>query len=79
VITPPNKGKQRAPEQTFEEPKYLKQLIDRQTPIRVKLSDNSEVAGSIEYYDTTFIRITRNDGPNLFIYKHDIKYIYEEE
>jgi sRNA-binding regulator protein Hfq len=77
-VTPPPKGKQRAPEQTLEEVKYLKRLIDQQVPIRVKMSDNSEVAGTIEYYDVNFIRITRTDGPNLFIFKHDIKYLYEE-
>jgi hypothetical protein len=44
----------------------------------VKLSDNSEVAGHIEFYDQSFLRLTRTDGPNLFLYKHDIKYLYEE-
>lgn len=65
-------------EQTFQEPKYLRQLIERKTPIRVKLADNQEVAGTVEYYDVNFIRLTRDDGPNLFIFKHDIKYLYEE-
>ena len=35
------------------------------------------VAGTIEYYDQSFIRITRDGEPNLFIFKHDIKYIAE--
>ena len=67
----------RPPEQTFEEIKYLKQLIDKKTPICVKLSDGEEVKGVIEYYDQRFIRITRAGAPNLFIFKHDIKYLYE--
>ena len=67
----------RAPEQTFEEAKYLKQLIDNATPIRVKMEDGEEVAGIIEYYDLSFIRLTRKGEPNLFIFKHDIKYIQE--
>jgi len=74
-----SKGKSRAPEQTFEEVRYLKYLIDNEVPVRVKLRDNTEVTGSIEYYDYTFIRLTRQTEPNLFIYKHDIKYLYEEE
>ena len=69
----------RAPEQTFEEAKYLKQLIESATPIRVKLEDGEEVAGTIEYYDQSFIRLTRKGEPNLFIFKHDIKYIQEVE
>ena len=29
--------------------------------------------------DVNFIRITRTDGPNLFLFKHDIKYLYEPD
>jgi sRNA-binding regulator protein Hfq len=72
------KSGSRAPETTFEEIKYLKQLIEHQTPIRVKLSNDEEVSGIVEYYDASFIRLTRKDGPNLFIFKHDIKYLFEE-
>jgi host factor-I protein len=67
----------RAPEQTFEEARYLKQLIENSTPVRVKMEDGEEVAGTIEYYDQSFIRLTRKGEPNLFIFKHDIKYIQE--
>lgn len=67
----------RAPEQTFEEAKYLKHLIENTTPVRVKLEDGEEVSGTIEYYDQSFIRLTRKGEPNLFIFKHDIKYIQE--
>ena len=67
----------RAPEQTFEEAKYLKHLIENAMPVRVKLADGEEVSGTIEYYDQSFIRLTRKGEPNLFIFKHDIKYIQE--
>ena len=67
----------RAPEHTFEEAKYLKRLIEQQVPVRVRLSNNEEVSGVVEYYDASFIRITRNGEPNLFIFKHDIKYLVE--
>ncbi len=77
--TPQQTGKSsRAPEQTFEEPKYLKQLIENSTPVRVKLISGEEVTGTVEYYDRSFIRFTRRGAPNLFIFKHDIKYILEE-
>ena len=75
---PASKGKARAPEQTFEEVNYLRHLIDNEIPIRVKLVDGEEVVGTIEYYDHSFIRITRGKDPNLFIFKHDIKYFSEE-
>ena len=64
-------------EQTFEETRYLKHLIERKIPVCVKLADNDVVTGTVEYYDQRFIRITRKDAPNLFIFKHDIKYLYE--
>lgn len=72
-----SKGKTRAPEQTFEEVKYLRHLIDSEAKVVVKLADNIEYTGIIEYYDLNFIRLTRTGAPNLFIYKHEIKYLFE--
>jgi sRNA-binding regulator protein Hfq len=73
----PPSSKTKAPEQTFEESNYLRHLSEKRIPIRVRLTDNSELKGTIEFYDASFIRLTREDGPNLFLYKHDIKYLYE--
>ena len=67
----------RAPEQTFQEVKYLKELIEKSTPVRVKMVDGEQVEGTIEYYDKRFIRVTREGKPNLFIFKHEIKYLEE--
>ena len=72
-----SKSKQKAPEQTFQEVQYLRHLIDNGVSVRIRLSDNSEVAGQIEFYDANFIRLTRKGEPNLFVFKHDIKYLYE--
>ena len=58
--------------------RYLKRLIEEARPVRVKMLDGEEVRGVIEYYDQSFIRLTRADGPNLFIFKHDIKYLVED-
>ena len=75
---PAPKGKAARPgEQTFEEIRYLKHLIDQKIPVCVKLADDEEVHGMVEYYDQRFLRITRTGAPNLFIFKHDIKYLYE--
>ncbi|MGO4885448.1 MAG: Hfq-like protein [Bryobacteraceae bacterium] len=57
--------------------RYLRHLIEAEIPVRIKLSDGEEVTGTIEYYDHSFIRLTRKDGPNLFIFKHDIIYLVE--
>ena len=70
-------SKIKAPDHTFQEVRYLEKLISDRVPVRVRLSDNSEIDGTIEFYDARFIRITRQGEPNLFLFKHDIKYLYE--
>jgi len=60
------------------EAEYLDRLSESQTPIVVCLKTGETFRGYIEYYDQRFIRLTRNSEPNLFIFKQDIKYLYEE-
>ncbi len=74
-----SKLKSKPPEHTLAEVKYLRYLADQGIPVRVRLRSNDEFSGMIEFYDAGFIRLTRSGGPNLFIYKHDIKYLHEEE
>lgn len=69
--------KKKALEQTFEEPLYLRRLIDARTPVEVRLSSGQQYRGTVEYYDASFIRLTRDAAPNLFIFKKDIKYLFE--
>ena len=72
-------AKTKAPEQTFDETKFLKQLVESKVPVTIRLGDNEEVSGVVEFYDANLIRVTREGAPNLFVYKHDIKYLFEEE
>ena len=72
------KSKNAPPEETGMEASYLKALGEKQTPVTVKLASGESVRGWIEYYDTNMIRLTREHSPNLFIYKHEIVYIAEE-
>ena len=57
---------------------YLASLREKQTPVTVKLLDGEILRGWIEYYDLNMVRITRENAPNLFVYKHDILYISDE-
>ena len=68
----------RVQEQTHAETLYLNQLIQDKTPVVVKLVNDDEIFGWIEYYDRNFIRLTRNKAPNVFIYKDQIKFILEQ-
>ena len=74
----PRKGRPAPPEQTSEEAAYLKALGEKQKPVSIKLADGEVVRGWIEYYDKNMVRVTREDGPNLFIFKHEIVYIAED-
>lgn len=79
--TPPKpKGgkKPPPPEKTYLETQYIIQLVRNKTPLVIKLKSNEEVRGYIQYYDKNFIRVTCPDGARYFIFKHDIKYFYEE-
>jgi len=53
-------------------------LAEKQRPVRIKLLDGEVLRGWIEYYDRRMVRLTRDNAPNLFIYKHEIAYIAEE-
>ncbi|HTZ95669.1 MAG TPA: hypothetical protein VMB18_04690 [Terriglobales bacterium] len=66
------------PEETSEEAAYLKSLGEKQKLVNVKLADGEIVQGWIEYYDKNMIRLTRENQPNLFIFKHEIMYISED-
>jgi host factor-I protein len=65
-------------ESTQKEADYLEWLSKNRVPVIVKMVDNQEVQGWIEYYDRDIIRLTRHQDSNLFIYKERIKYISEE-
>jgi RNA chaperone Hfq len=71
------KSKTRAPEQTQQETRYLRELVDGRIPVRIRLTNDEEVEGVVEFFDECFIRLTRSSAANLFVYKHDIKYLWE--
>lgn len=74
---PVNKSKTPPPEETFEEAAYLKSLGEKQKLVTIKLEGGDVVHGWIEYYDRDMLRLTREDAPNLFIFKSQILYIEE--
>ena len=55
---------------------YIKQMAAK-TPMVVKLIDGEEIRGVIEWYDKKCIKVHRQEGPNLLILKHVIKYMYK--
>jgi host factor-I protein len=72
------KGKTPPPDDTHQEAAYLKELGEKQRPVKIKLIHGDVIRGWIEYYDRRMIRVTREGAPNLFVFKHEIAYIAEE-
>ncbi|MGA7835626.1 MAG: RNA chaperone Hfq [Acidimicrobiales bacterium] len=56
---------------------YLRSLSERQVIVNIKLRDGESVRGWIEYFDDSMLRLTRENQPNLFIYKNQIRSISE--
>jgi len=67
------------PEQTNAESFYYKKQMDAHTPMVLVLQDNEALHGIIEWYDKNSIKLHRNEGPNLLVLKHNIKYMYKDE
>lgn len=67
------------PESTGAEAEYLLGSKEAGTPMVVQLLDGETIRGVIEYFDRHMIKISRPEGPNLFIRKDQIRYLYEEE
>lgn len=57
---------------------YVKQMQSK-TPMVVVLRDGEILRGTIEWYDKSCIKLTRDGEPNLLVYKDFIKYLYKEE
>lgn len=72
-----HKSKVAPPDSTNHEVAYLKSLTEKQQPVIIKLVDGQIVRGWIEYYDRNMLRLTREGEPNLFIFKHQIRYLEE--
>ena len=66
------------PGDTGQEALYLRSLSERQVTVHIKLRDGETVTGWIEYFDDRMIRLTRQNKPNLFIYKEQIRTITEQ-
>ncbi len=65
------------PEQTHAENFYYQKQMQSKTPMCIVLQDGEIVNGVIEWYDRTCLKVIRNGGPNMIIYKQAIRYMYK--
>ena len=72
------KKKVAPPEQTNAENYYYVKQMQAKTPMVFVMRDGEMLHGSIEWYDRCCLKINRSEGPNLLLYKANIKYMYKE-
>ncbi len=65
------------PEQTHAENFYYQKQMQSKTPMIIVLQDGESVNGIIEWYDRSCLKVVRNGGPNMIIYKQAIRYMYK--
>lgn len=66
------------PEQTNAENFYYVKQMQNHTPMVLVLQDGEEIQGTIEWYDRNCLKLSREDAPNVLVYKASIKYLYKE-
>jgi sRNA-binding regulator protein Hfq len=67
------------PDQTNAENFYYVKQMQSKTPMVFVLKGGETLHGVIEWYDKTCLKINREEGPNLLVYKHNIQYMYKDE
>jgi len=76
---PAGGGKKIAPpETTNAENFYYQKQMQGKTSMVIVLRDGEQIHGVIEWYDKNCLKVNRNSGPNLLIYKPAIKYMFKE-
>ncbi|HEY1206462.1 MAG: hypothetical protein ABSH46_22085 [Bryobacteraceae bacterium] len=73
----PNLKKTSPPEQTNAENFYYVKQMQAKTPMVIVLEDGETIEGTIEWYDKSCLKIHRDNGPNILLYKPCIKYMYK--
>ena len=66
-------------EQTNAEAFYYLKQMNTQTPMCVVLDNGEKLNGHIEWYDRGCLKVHREDGPNVLVFKHCIRYLYKAE
>jgi host factor-I protein len=69
--------KQAPPDTTNAENFYYVKQMQSKTPMVIVLRDGEELRGIIEWYDKICLKLNRDEGPNLLIYKSFVKYMYK--
>lgn len=69
--------KQTPPDTTNAENFYYVKQMQSKTLMAIVLRDGEKLEGVIEWYDKGCIKLNRDEGPNLLVFKSWIKYMYK--
>ena len=67
------------PDQTNAENFYYVKQMQTKTQMVFVLRDGETLHGVIEWYDKGCLKVNRTEGPNLLLYKSNLKYMYKDE
>ncbi len=65
------------PDQTNAENFYYMKQMQSKTPMVIVMKDGETLEGIIEWYDKGCLKVNREVGPNLLIFKQNIKYMHK--
>lgn len=77
--SPGHRRRSAPPELTNAEAFYYLKQMNSKTPMVVVLDNDEELRGHIEWYDRACLKVHRDDGPNVLVFKHAIRYLYKQE
>jgi len=72
-----NQKKASPPDQTNAENFYYLKQMQGKTPMSIVMKDGEVIQGVIEWYDKNCLKVNRDGGPNLLVYKSNIKYMHK--
>lgn len=75
----PTRRRPTPPEVTSAEAFYYLKQMNSKTPMIVVLDTGEQIRGHIEWYDRQCIKVHREDGPNILLFKHAVRFMYKEE
>lgn len=78
-MNPPRRAPRKAnpPDQTNAENFYYMKQMQSKTKMVIVLKDGETLEGVIEWYDKSCLKVNRENGPNLLVFKPMIKYMYK--
>ena len=69
------KKKPPPPHRTHAENYYYVKQMNNRTRLEIELIDGTSVKGTLEWYDERCLKIKKEDGDNIILFKHFIKLI----